>query len=498
MKGMEVQAPIIIVMFIISLLITGLATGIVGRSTDYVKQETIDVQADRVINTALATDSMPEGAMSIDLSGYAFKVSNNKIWIKYRDTEGNRSLDLLEQSYESISGPNEYEYINETLTLRKRVTADEKEQLRFIVGETYQGYQGKLEEVSVPSGAVGGGSDLPSEYKYCSKPSEATVIDSSNSVDELKDAVETADPGETIWIKGGTFNLNDHTEDRLEVPEAVEIVGTRGCSGSDGALITNPDGRTGIATYGPDVTIAGLRIKGPQNSWTIASNPWWNGIKVRHTGAKIYNNEIFNWVHAGVVVSNKNAQASAYIHHNTFHHFHQDEGSRSLGYGVAVYENAEARIKYNFFDYFRHAIASDGYPGTGYEASYNLFGENLDSHVVDVHGYGGPKDGTPGIGGTAGQWFNIHHNVFPHGQDIDGNWQRMVGIRGEPQDESQVHNNWIKEYSSNNDRGGYAIYQLSDEWKAPPYKKMSVNDNYWSGDNPCSENPNMPTCGGGN
>ena len=57
------------------------------------------------------------------------------------------------------------------------------------------------------------------------------------------------------------------------------------------------------------------------------------------------------------------------IHDNFIHHNQRQRGN---GYGVETTYGGYALIEKNVFDWNRHALASDGRPGTGYFAYRNL------------------------------------------------------------------------------------------------------------------------------
>ena len=58
------------------LLVLGVAYGTQGFTEKFIKEELTDVQAERMRNSAMAVDSLPEGYIQInqDFSGYEYKV----------------------------------------------------------------------------------------------------------------------------------------------------------------------------------------------------------------------------------------------------------------------------------------------------------------------------------------------------------------------------------------------------------------------------------------
>lgn len=124
LKGNMAVATAIIVLVPVFASIIGLAmlTGSVGETLSVTKKKTIGIHADRVVNTALALQSMPEGYIELDMKDYWFRLENQKLWLKYGDKEVERRLQKA--SYDSYNGPDEYTAINSSLCLRKKIDND--------------------------------------------------------------------------------------------------------------------------------------------------------------------------------------------------------------------------------------------------------------------------------------------------------------------------------------------------------------------------------------
>jgi hypothetical protein len=134
MKGMQVQPVLAISIFFTAILIFGVIFGFVSRTGGYVKQETLGIKADHVLNTALSVDSMPEGSITVDMEDYGFKLSNNLLHVSYGDSQVNKSLELLKNSYDNIEGPTNFRKIDSHLLIEKTEENGE-ETLRFAVDE---------------------------------------------------------------------------------------------------------------------------------------------------------------------------------------------------------------------------------------------------------------------------------------------------------------------------------------------------------------------------
>jgi hypothetical protein len=127
-----------------------------------------------------------------------------------------------------------------------------------------------------------------------------------------------------------------------------------------------------------------------------------------------------------------------FLHHNS---------RNGLGYGVTVNSGAYATIEGNLFDHNRHAIASNGWPHTGYIARYNYILEGgytegtlayWNQHF-DVHGTGSSDH----YGGGAGERFEIAFNTFRGEQDYAlGTYTRAAFmLRGTPAIGAYFHDN---------------------------------------------------------
>ena len=261
----------------------------------------------------------------------------------------------------------------------------------------------------------------------------------------LRDALREVKPGEVVFLPGDAEICMDGHE-ALTVPEGVTLASSRGHDGSPGGMIFADDlSRPGMLSSGGDcVRITGLRVRGPyphRDRIDEASG----GIRSSHYATEIDNCEISGF--RGSATGFGEGASHGYVHHNHVHHNQQ----AGLGYGVSV-GGAFVLIEGNFFDWCRHHIASSGSPGSGYEARYNLCGENANGHLFDVHGGRDRGDATD----ISGDWVNIHHNTF------QCTTASSVGIRGVPSQGAKIHHNWF--YSSDpgnivRTSGGTEVYQ---------------------------------------
>lgn len=247
----------------------------------------------------------------------------------------------------------------------------------------------------------------------------------ARTYDELRQALEEAQAGEVVFLPDDV-EIDMSERERLSVPGGVTVAGMRGVDDSPGALLFSDTPRTpGIFSSAGDFgRITGLRIRGPfdgRERTPFSSR----GLRVRHYGFEIDNCELSAFSSAAISVGGQGH--SLYVHHNHIHH-NQRNG---LGYGVSL-GRVFVLIEANHFDWCRHHIASSGSPGSGYEARYNVCGEDANSHLFDMHGGRDRGDRTQ----IAGDWLNIHHNTFRSDR-------RSIGIRGLPSQGARIHHNWF-------------------------------------------------------
>ena len=247
---------------------------------------------------------------------------------------------------------------------------------------------------------------------------------------ELKNALASATSGQIIYVSPSA-QIDLTGEINLAVPAGVTLAGNRGHDGSPGPLIYTTTTTTYPSLFlirNKNVRFTGIRFKGPSyNAYNTV------GLNLQADNIEVDNCEIYDWSNSGVHIMNAK---NAYIHHNNIHHV-QLQG---LGYPVCL-NNATALIEGNRFDYYRHAIAGHGNPGTGYEARYNWVGPNAISHAFDMHG---GTDYCPKLGTCtqmqiiqAGDYLNIHHNTF-----MLTNWD-AIKVRGIASQYVNVHDNWF-------------------------------------------------------
>jgi hypothetical protein len=271
---------------------------------------------------------------------------------------------------------------------------------------------------------------------------------------ELILALKAAQPGQVVFLAGeieiDTTAMWFTDKLILEIPPGVTLASDRGVHGSPGALISCDayDISPMIRTLGPDVTISGLRVRGPDSKINQEHHdrmllggpgdrhekekraryyalPTSDGIQTTNDRLTVANCEISAWSHGGVYLRKG---VGHHIHHNYIHHNRR----QGLGYGVSL-DVAQALIERNLFEHHRHDIAGTGRAGSGYEACHNVvLSHQAVGHQFDMHGGNDRQDGTE----LAGDFLKIHHNAF-YGSTMP------IKIRGIPSGEAVIYRNWF-------------------------------------------------------
>lgn len=264
---------------------------------------------------------------------------------------------------------------------------------------------------------------------------------------------------QALRTPGTTVIVASHLEFDLtympEIPIGPDVVFRGGRTSRDPGARFYTKARTPVLfrVVGDRVRITGLRIEGPEMGVSDADDPS-RGIMVNSAiDVEIDHNELSGWSMAAITVwDGENRMSSAVnpaavrIHDNYIHHNQHHGGN---GYGVDASYGAHVQIARNVFDWNRHAIASDGRPGSGYEAIANLVLPNgglhywipfpgtwIHTHQFDMHGrdncgvWSVVKESIWNCG-PAGSLMLIRHNTFLYTAGT------AIKLRGTPQSDPQ-------------------------------------------------------------
>lgn len=325
-----------------------------------------------------------------------------------------------------------------------------------------------------PGEMLGGGDG----YDRTVERSDADHV--ARTKDELTDTLIDAAPGEIVFVPGDEEIAVGVEEFRLE---DITLASDRGVSGSTGARITTEDDvKATFRLYG-NSRITGLEFRGahPGDDTSGISI----GTAIRTYGpAEIDNCELHGVGKEaikclGTLGVPDSEKKSSHVHHNHIHHNNQD----GRGYGVSITGNAGyPLIEFNYFYYNRHSVTTDG-EAVGYECRYNHFGPVEAMWPIDAHHPAGTK-------------FEVYNNVVEPWEEraYDGEDAAAVIIRGVPDEDFHIHNNWLwnpREPDPDGPSATYpdqAIHQSSgccaDQFDDQPHEFVNVtfHDNYYGED----------------
>jgi hypothetical protein len=116
-KAQSDKPVFILAMVFIALFLFAIAYGVQTYTSDYVKEQTVDLRTERIANAAFVLNSVPKGHIEIEMSGFSYKYENGEIFVKYQDEEGSVPLENLDVT--EVNGQNEYTEVESVLCLSK-------------------------------------------------------------------------------------------------------------------------------------------------------------------------------------------------------------------------------------------------------------------------------------------------------------------------------------------------------------------------------------------
>lgn len=252
----------------------------------------------------------------------------------------------------------------------------------------------------------------------------------------------------------------------IEVPDNITIASGRGTNGSLGAHIFTSDFEINqnenyqaaqplFQVKGDNVRFSGIRFEGPfQEIGDLNNRKVKSCIRIRdgYENLTVDNCVFYGWPFTAIKIGGFQEHQSSYnintIHNNYFFNNKQN------GYGYGVYvDRGYAIIRGNLFKSNRHDIAGSGKGKCSYEAYCNTILPGGVGHNFDMHAEG-TNDQSP----NAGQYLNIHHNIFYDiGLDRWSTWNiQNIYIRGRQDIQGRIENNIFKQEDP-----GVAILQLN-------------------------------------
>lgn len=296
-------------------------------------------------------------------------------------------------------------------------------------------------EANTTGNPIGGGAG----YTHILKQGDYLV----QNADELVSALQQAQPGEVVMVaNGASIDLTGHSY--IYINEGVTLAGNRGAGESEGPLIY----MSSISLEEPvlfwvqsGARVTGLRFKGPDADfpdidYDILARSDATCLALEGTGIEVDNCEISNFERGAVEVYPNGKDV--HIHHNFIHDNH--------AYGVIVLNRSAlpVLIEANLIHWVWSAMAGSGYPGSGYEARYNIVirkpapdsWQPYDGqHAADMHSYLEVYEAR--FQRIGGDWMNVHHNTFINdaGSDASVFLSNDAFVRGVPRILAQFFNN---------------------------------------------------------
>lgn len=261
-------------------------------------------------------------------------------------------------------------------------------------------------------------------------------------------ALEEAQPGEIIRLADdAVIDLSGMIN--LVIPSGVTLSGNRGDCFTRGPLIKNSGMSPGSVWFWvrDNVRITGIRFQGPDDLFVNINyelRPSKSAIcfAVGEPNVEIDNCEIFQFSRGAVEIYPDGT--NVYVHHNFLHDIH--------AYPVVTLNRSSlpVLVEANLIYWVWHALAGSGYPGTGYEARYNIMVRQPvpqswlpygGDHAIDMHPYlpvlvdRGQR--------IAGDELDIHHNTFLSAAASDPSVANSPDafVRGTPRTLAKFYNN---------------------------------------------------------
>ena len=260
-------------------------------------------------------------------------------------------------------------------------------------------------------------------------------------------ALNSAKSGEVIWIEpNSSIDLSGQKD--LYIPQGVTIAGNRGQDGAPGPLIfadqLDQDAILFWVQMGARFT--GIRIQGPDPDFDKIEASYETSstvcMVIGDQDVEIDNCEISNFNRGGIEIYPDGSDI--HIHHNFLHDIHAYPF-------IALNKSAPPiLVEANIIHWLWHATAGSGYPGTGYEARFNLIIRKKvpdfwlpydESHAIDMHPY------LPVLQERdqriAGDEMSVHHNTFRSeaGSDPSVPTSFDAKVRGTPRILATFYNN---------------------------------------------------------
>ncbi|QKQ98894.1 hypothetical protein GKQ38_05225 [Candidatus Nanohaloarchaea archaeon] len=115
----------VVIMAVVSLfglgIIIGVTQGSAGGTLDFVKAQSVNLQAERVTNAMLIMETVPEGYVQLKLDEYQIRYDENdrNLSLNYSGKVGSNVVKPYMTSYDQVIAPSTFQPINGSLCIRK-------------------------------------------------------------------------------------------------------------------------------------------------------------------------------------------------------------------------------------------------------------------------------------------------------------------------------------------------------------------------------------------
>lgn len=120
-KGISGAAVLTIAALAIFGLVIGVTTGSAGSTLDFTKAQSVNLQAERVTNAMLVMETVPEGHIALEMTGYQLRYDQNdrNLSLNYSGQIGSNTIEEGMVNYNVIEGPATFKPVNGTLCIQK-------------------------------------------------------------------------------------------------------------------------------------------------------------------------------------------------------------------------------------------------------------------------------------------------------------------------------------------------------------------------------------------
>lgn len=120
-KGISGAAVLTIAALALFGLVIGITEGSAGSSLDFTKAQGINLQAERIANAMIVMETVPEGHIALEMTGYQLRYDQNdrNLSLNYSGEIGSKVIEEGMVNYNTVEGPETFKPVNGTLCIQK-------------------------------------------------------------------------------------------------------------------------------------------------------------------------------------------------------------------------------------------------------------------------------------------------------------------------------------------------------------------------------------------